>query len=105
MTKSKTKANIIGNGDAAPRFEANAAWGRSFDVNRVLKSQKLALIFLRYIGCPVCQMRYGKLIKEYEIFKEAGVEVAVVLESTAENIEKYGKDEVPFFVLPDIERR
>ena len=47
---------------------------------------RLVLIFLRYYGCPVCQMEMAKIKQEIDLVSKKGGRVFIVLQSAPETL-------------------
>jgi peroxiredoxin len=96
----------ITDGMDAPDFTFDTPWEKSLRFYDILKEGKnTALIFLRYIGCPLCQMKISELIRDYERFREQGITLMVVLQSTPENIKNTIEQKVPFSIVCDPEQK
>ena len=93
-------------GDAAPRFRHRDAEGKAISLDDRLLGGSVLLVFLRYTGCPICQMRIGELIRDHERFSTRGVDVFVVVENSPATLAKYlGGRTLPFGILPDPDRK
>jgi peroxiredoxin len=98
----------IATGSKSPDFKFNSPWKKSLRFYDFLKSGKTILIFLRYMGCPICQMRISEIRRDWDGFKKRKLNVLVVLQSEAENvISVKGSDkplkekDVPFTLVLD----
>ncbi len=70
------------------------------------KEKKLLLSFFRYASCALCNLRISQLIQEYDALKEKGLFIIAFFQSSMESMEQYvGKQEVPFPLIPDPERK
>ena len=89
-------------GAAAPDFTFDTPWRRDVRLSDVAKKHRTYLIFLRYMGCPLCQMTISRLKSEWGRFTDADLNVVVVLQSEPENITALVKqDELPFQIACD----
>lgn len=87
--------------DIAPKFHL-----RGVDENSVtldsFKGRAFALIFTRYVGCPVCQMHTIEYKRRYRELADAGLEIVMIFQSTTERLKQYSVKEVlPFPALSD----
>jgi peroxiredoxin len=73
-------------GAAAPDFTFDTPWKKGEKLSGFTKKGTTVLMFLRYMGCPICQMKIAELKKEFPLFKKRGVSLLVVLQSTPENL-------------------
>ncbi len=72
-------------GTAAPDFTLPDAHGRSVRLSDY-RGRKVALVFTRYAGCPVCQMEVAELARRYQEFKDQQAELLIVLQSAPEQL-------------------
>ena len=84
-------------------MDADADWkGSDVSLAGLRAAGPVVLIFLRYTGCPICQLRIAELTRDHARFADAGARVAVVVENSAESVRRYaGAREFPFVLLPD----
>jgi peroxiredoxin len=93
-------------GDAAPDFDFETPWKDPSTLYHVLNDGPVILIFLRYIGCPVCQMEMSRIRNEIKIASNRKMTVLVVLQSSLETISDTCKeDDWPFKIVCDPEAR
>lgn len=91
---------------AAPDFERPDFTGRRVRLSALTASgRRVALVFLRYIGCPVCQMRFWELDRRRGDYEALGAELMVVVQSDAARLAEYHRAK-PFslIVLPDADK-
>lgn len=89
-------------GDKAPNFQFDTPWASSQDFYKTIKRQNAILVFLRYHGCPICQMEMANLKRDIELFKQKKTRVFVFLQSsTATLIPLLKKDDWPFDIVCD----
>jgi peroxiredoxin len=71
---------------------------------RNLKNTTL-FVFLRYAGCPFCNLAVYRLTHEYKLLKKNGCDVIAFIQSTEESIEEHviaqQKITPPFPIVPD----
>ncbi len=73
-------------GDKAPDFKFKTPWGGELNFYDAAGNNPAVLIFLRYYGCPVCQMEMAKIKQEIDLVRQKGGRVFVVLQSASETI-------------------
>jgi peroxiredoxin len=89
-------------GMTAPDFTFHTPWKQNVHLSDVAKQRRTYLIFLRYMGCPLCQMKISELKKDWERFDDADLNMVVVLQSEPENITALtSEDEIPFLIACD----
>ncbi|MDJ0765331.1 MAG: peroxiredoxin-like family protein [Myxococcota bacterium] len=73
-------------GDKAADFVYDTPWetGQNFYASAGKKTA--VLVFLRYLGCPVCQVEMANLKLEISLFEEKGVQLFVFLQSSPDTI-------------------
>ena len=93
-------------GQAAPAFEATDQQGQPVVVPAGYRGKKLALAFLRYLGCPLCLMKLDELIKNFPAYAAAGAGLIVLVQSVPGHVKRYAeRKKLPFALLSDAERR
>ena len=86
-------------------FDTPFEKGRSLE-ETVRKATKTALLFLRYYGCPVCQVDIRQLAKNYERITEDEGQLLIVLQSTPETISsQLNRYDLPFEIICDPEQK
>ncbi len=95
-------------GTKAPGFTFDSPWKKSLKFYDFLKSGNTILIFLRYMGCPICQMRISEIRRDWDEFNKRKLNVLVVLQSETENVisvsgsgETLKEKDVPFTIVLD----
>jgi thioredoxin-dependent peroxiredoxin len=73
----------LGKGSIAPDFTYDNPYETSLSFYARPAPKRTVLFFLRYQGCPVCQMTMGNLTREHRRYADAGCSVMVVLQSDA----------------------
>ncbi len=97
-----TKQAVLRAGMPAPDFDARDAVGERFALSDYKGSKSVVLVFLRYAGCPICQLALHDLKDAYAKFSARGAEVAAFVQSPPETIRKSGDlSTFPFRLIPD----
>ena len=92
----------ITNGMTAPDFTFSSPWETSIKLYDYLNKGRALVIFLRYMGCPLCQMKIAELKTDWHRFEEKKVKILVVLQSKSENITgMVEKEDIPFTIICD----
>jgi peroxiredoxin Q/BCP len=73
---------------AAPGITTTDVYGQPFSLAS-LKGSKVLLSFMRFAGCPVCNLRVHELLKQSEAFANQGIKVVLIYESSKENMLTY----------------
>jgi thioredoxin-dependent peroxiredoxin len=69
------------------------------------KGRKVLLSFLRFTGCPVCNLHVYSLLQRKDEIDKKNLAIIFVFESETETIKKYIKDEnLPFTFVSDPEQ-
>lgn len=96
--------HINGNQKDAPHFDAQDVYGKKVDLAEI-KSRYTLLVFLRYAGCPFCNLAIYRLSLEYERLKAESCEIIAFVQSSKEMVKKniYERhDPKPqFSIIPD----
>ncbi len=73
-------------GEYMPDFMFSTPFEKElFFSETVKKKEKTALLFLRYYGCPVCQLEMRNLAKMYTELTKGHAQILVVLQSDPKN--------------------
>ncbi len=89
-------------GDCAPDFTATGLSGETITLSSYRGQKCVVLIFLRYIGCPLCRRYMARLAEQYSEFEEADAELIVFVQSSQEDIKKHSPmKRYPFRIIPD----
>ncbi|HEX8182408.1 MAG TPA: peroxiredoxin-like family protein [Candidatus Saccharimonadales bacterium] len=95
-------------GDAAPVFKTTDVLGNEVRLTEY-KDGFVLLVFLRYSGCPLCNLTLHRLTLEYPMLKKSGCEVIAFVQSSAENIKKniYDRQQLPppYSIVADPDRQ
>ena len=86
----------------APDFRFKTPWDNETGFYNAVGHHPAILIFLRYIGCPVCQMEMARIKGEVAQVRVKGLRVFVVLQSPAETISALiNQDDFSFTIICD----
>jgi peroxiredoxin len=89
-------------GDKAPNFKFDTPWSSSQDFYETIQHQSAVFVFLRYHGCPICQMEMANLKREIELFNRKEARVFVFLQSSTATLTSLAKKEDwPFDIVCD----
>ena len=88
-----------------PDFNFDSPWKKSLSFYDFPKGKKTILMFLRYMGCPICQMKIAEIKNDWDEFKKSKLDVLVVLQSDAKNViginEIVKENDLPFTIVLD----
>lgn len=67
--------------------------------------KKTLLCFFRFASCPLCTVRFSQILQNYPEYRNRGLNVLAVFESSPEYIHRYvsSKKKVPFPIIADLE--
>lgn len=90
-----------------PQFVTKDVFGREVTLGK-LRNRYVLVAFLRYAGCPYCNLAVHRLAIEYPTLKDKDCEVIAFVQSTKENIisniyDRHAK-KPPFSIVPDPKR-
>ena len=92
----------ISTGMTAADFTFDTSWQESLKFYDFLEKSKVLLIFLRYMGCPLCQLKISEIIRDQDQFKKVDVEIIVALQSNPAVVrENTDKGDIPITILCD----
>ena len=74
-------------GDKAPLFKLDSFNAGTIDLSELIGQQKIAVIFSRYFGCPICQVDLTHLLKRQGEIEGKGAKIFYITQSG----EKIGK--------------
>lgn len=93
----------VSKGDKAPGFETEDQKG---NMVRVPSGRKTALMFMRYLGCPLCLHKMDEVKAKMDEFNAAGADVMVVVQSTSSRVKSFSDQKgVPFLLISDREKK
>jgi len=88
-------------GDKAPLFKLDSYNTGIIDLEELIGTQKIALIFSRYFGCPICQLNLRELLARYSEIKSTGVKLLYITQSGEKIAKKFiEENKIPFPVIP-----
>jgi peroxiredoxin len=89
-------------GDKAHDFTFDTPWTSRQNFFETLNNKPAVLVFLRYLGCPVCQMEMAHLKREIGLFTQKGTKVFVFLQSSPATVAAVTKEnDWPFVIVCD----
>jgi peroxiredoxin len=89
-------------GNKALDFKFKTPWDGEVNFYDAVGNNPAVLIFMRYYGCPVCQMEMAKIKQEINSAGKKGARVFVILQSETEIIASLiKKDDFPFTIICD----
>lgn len=95
-------SNRLKAGDEAPNFTFDLAWNPSRDFHEALQHHDAILVFLRYQGCPICQMEMANLRRDIGLFNEKNARTYVFLQSSTDTLmQQLKKNDWPFDIVCD----
>lgn len=87
----------------APGFSINDVFGNPISL-QAYKGKTVYLSFMRFAGCPVCNLHVHNLLKHADALKAKNIEVVLVYESSLANLRQYLEDRTyPFTFVADPE--
>jgi peroxiredoxin len=90
--------------DKAPDFRYDTPWEKGLSFYDSAGEKPAVLVFLRYLGCPICQTDIANLRREIELIAKKGADIFVILQSAPETVAGLTKKEDwPFTVICDPE--
>ena len=85
-------------------FPTEDIYGKSISIP--VKNKKTLLCFMRFAGCPVCNLRVHELLKNADKFEAKNIQVILVYESGKETMLEYLQNEnFPFVFISDKENK
>jgi peroxiredoxin len=89
-------------GDPAPDFSCTTPWSSISSFFSEERNKNVILIFLRYIGCPICQVEMSNIKRNLYLLDDKSTSVSVVLQSSPENVASISdRNDWPFKILCD----
>ncbi len=89
-------------GDTAQDFDFQTPWLSQQNFYETIGSNPAILVFLRYQGCPVCQMEMAHLKREIGLLTQKGSKVFVILQSSPETVASVADEkDWPFLIVCD----
>ncbi len=95
-------------GQKAPSFKARDVYGHTVDLAGSKKDYVL-VAFMRYAGCPYCNLAIHRLSVEYDMLQQNNCDVVVFVQSESDEIIKniYNRHQLKpqFPIIPDMAKR
>ena len=89
-------------GGKAPNFQFDTPWRSTRKFYETIEHQNAVLVFLRYHGCPICQMEMANLKRDIELFNQKEARVFVFLQSSTDTLTPLLKEkDWPFDIVCD----
>jgi thioredoxin-dependent peroxiredoxin len=89
-------------GDMAPDFTFETPWEKGLTFSDCAKGKPAVLVFLRYYGCPVCQMDMANLKNEISLFEKKEARLFIVIQSSPETVSSLtARQDWPFTIICD----
>ena len=89
-------------GDKAPDFIFETPWERERRFYEAAGDKPAVLVFLRYLGCPICQIDMANLKREIGLIEQKGARLFVILQSSPDVVASATKKEDwPFTIICD----
>jgi len=92
-------------GDIAPKFEFDSPDGKNVKFPDDFKGKWVALHFLRHLGCPLCLEKLNELRANQPKYKDAGLELFVVVQSTDKRVKDYSLKKGMHYLIGDHPRK
>lgn len=97
---------ILKTGLKAPEFNFETPWNSLSSFYKITGNNTVILIFLRYIGCPVCQMEMANIKRNIHLANKKKAIVIVVLQSLPDTVAAVtNKEDWPFTIVCDPQAR
>ncbi len=94
--------------DKAPNFTFNSQYAANADFYQTLgamKARRAILLFSRYVGCSLCQLKLMETVRGYPALAAAGADLLFFMQSTPENaLSRLAEMGVKFTVVMDPEQ-
>ena len=88
-------------GDKAPLFKLDSFNAGTIDLSELIGQQKIAVIFSRYFGCPICQVDLTHLLKRQGEIEGKGAKILYITQSGEEIGKKFVEEKnISFPVIP-----
>jgi peroxiredoxin len=100
------KKNRLGFNQSAPDLTLENLSGEPVQLSSLWKQKPLLLAFTRHFGCTQCKEMLDELVAGKESIKQAGLELAVVMQANPEASSEFAHHFAPgLLVLADPERK
>jgi peroxiredoxin len=89
-------------GDKAHDFYFQTPWSPRQNFYEAVRNKPAVLVFLRYQGCPVCQMEMAHLKREIGLFTQKETKIFVFLQSSSATVASAANEgDWPFIIVCD----
>ena len=93
--------NTIKVGDKAPPFKLDSFNAGTIDLEELLGTQKIVLIFSRYFGCPICQLDLNILMEAVPEINNKGAKLLYITQSGEKVAQEFiNRYNIEFPVIP-----
>jgi peroxiredoxin len=93
-------------GAKAPSFNFIDHAGKEWKYPDDFKDHKVAIFFLRHLGCPLCKEKVDELKASFAAFDAKKAALVAVVQSTPKRVADYAaKAALPYSLVPDREKR
>jgi peroxiredoxin len=90
-------------GDKAPDFKFETPWERGGGFYEAAGNKPAVLVFLRYLGCPICQIDMANLKGEIGLIEQKKAKLFVILQSSPDVVASATKKEDwPLTIICDL---
>jgi peroxiredoxin len=97
MTNSKLEV-----GENAPDFHYETPWESGKEFYKSVGKKSAVLVFLRYLGCPICHVDMVNLKNEIDLIKKKRAALYVIIQSSPDTVASITKKEDwPFTLVCD----
>lgn len=92
--------------DRIEDFQFDTPFEKNKSLYQLSNGKKVALVFLRYYGCTICQLDIRKFIERAKDFEEKNTALFIVLQSEPETIGyQTNKEDIPFTIICDPQQK
>jgi peroxiredoxin len=95
---------VLKRGTLAPVFKAHTRNGGEFDL-AAFRGRTVLVKFYRFATCPVCNLHPHRFRHEYPAIQALGIETVVLYHSPQARLEKAQREDTPFALVADPDKR
>lgn len=88
-------------GTQVPDFTFVSPWEAEVSFHRAIAGRPSVLFFLRYLGCPLCQMKIAEIRRDLARFAALDARVFVALQSDQAVVRPHIERELPLTIICD----
>ncbi len=93
-------------GSTAPSFEVEDASGKVWKIPEGLEGRRLALVFLRHLGCPLCLRKVDELNADAARFDALNASIMVIVQGTGARVKSFSsKKNLKISLVADKEKK